>query len=274
MKTLPKIISALILLVILSQTALAAGHTMLKASNPNGIQMCNNNVVSNVTTLYTYNWDGYSVDGNVGSVTDVKGSWIVPKVKTTIPNQYSSNWVGMDGDISPTVEQLGTSSDTDAKGKPSYYAWYEFYPDYPKNIPLKINAGDKIFAEVNYNTKTSTFTLTLKDVTTGKSFSVTKKDKTYSRNSAEWVNEAPYSNGVLPLTNFGTTLFGKYYTSISSTCYATIDGKTKNIYDFSTDKKHPVNKLTMVSGDLSIKAYPSQLNKDGSSFSVNWLKAQ
>lgn len=273
MKSIAKFITALICLVILVQPVLAAGHPLIKAGNPKGVMMCNS-LVSNVTTLYAYNWDGYAVSTQAGAVTDVKGSWVVPSVKTKVPSQYSCNWVGMDGANSPTVEQIGTDSDTDVKGKPSYYAWYEIYPDIAHQIPLKINANDKISAEVSYNPKTSVFTLSIKDITTGKSFETKQKYDGCVRSSAEWVNEAPYMNGVLPLTNFGTTLFGKYYTSVCNTCYATIDGKTKNIYDFSTNNNYQVNKIMMVSGDMSTKALPSQLNKDGSSFSVSWIKAQ
>ena len=40
----------------------------------------------------------------------------------------SAFWVGLDGYSSTSVEQLGTDSDC-VSGKPSYYAWYEMYPN-------------------------------------------------------------------------------------------------------------------------------------------------
>ncbi len=73
------------------------------------------------------NWSGYAVTGPAGSVTDAKGSWIVPSVTCSSAASYSSFWVGIDGFGSNTVEQTGTDSDCQS-GSPTYYAWYEFYP--------------------------------------------------------------------------------------------------------------------------------------------------
>jgi Peptidase A4 family len=72
---------------------------------------------------------GYAVTGAAGSVTDVKGSWVVPAVQGSRPstNQYASFWVGIDGFSSNTVEQIGTDSDCQ-NGAPTNYAWFEFYP--------------------------------------------------------------------------------------------------------------------------------------------------
>src|SRR5262245_53546689 len=45
------------------------------------------------------NWAGYAVTGADGSVTDAKGSWIVPSVicSASAPDSYSAFWVGIDG---------------------------------------------------------------------------------------------------------------------------------------------------------------------------------
>src|SRR5215469_11261542 len=49
------------------------------------------------------NWSGYALTGSRGSVTDVKGSWIVPAVNCSqTPSAYSSLWVGIDGYSSNT----------------------------------------------------------------------------------------------------------------------------------------------------------------------------
>src|SRR5712692_8671734 len=96
------------------------------------------------------NWSGYAVTGPSKSVTDAKGSWIVPAITGTCPstNQYSSHWVGIDGFSSNTVEQTGTDSDCQ-NGAPTYYAWYEFYP-HPSFLisGLTIRPLDVISAEV------------------------------------------------------------------------------------------------------------------------------
>ena len=58
------------------------------------------------------NWSGYSIDAANHTVTDVKGSWVVPTVTVSgNGTSYASTWVGIDGDNSNTVEQIGTDSD-------------------------------------------------------------------------------------------------------------------------------------------------------------------
>ena len=74
------------------------------------------------------NWSGYAVTGPNGSVTDVKGTWMVPTLQScTSATKYSSFWIGIDGYDSNTVEQIGTDFDC-INGTPTYYAWFEFYP--------------------------------------------------------------------------------------------------------------------------------------------------
>ena len=74
----------------------------------------------------------------------------------------------IDGYTSNTVEQIGTESDV-ASGTPSYYAWYEMYPQGYVTVPLTISAGDSISASVSY--ASGQFTVTITDNTTGKSYS-------------------------------------------------------------------------------------------------------
>ena len=52
------------------------------------------------------NWSGYAVTGARNSVSDVKGSWLVPAVHGTCgsTDQYASFWIGIDGYNSNTVE--------------------------------------------------------------------------------------------------------------------------------------------------------------------------
>ena len=171
------------------------------------------------------NWSGYAAlagnsSGQDGSVTDVRGAWLVPKVtggrhSTT----YSSAWVGMDGYSDGTVEQLGTESDWSSKGQRNY-AWFEMYPAGAYKINgFPVVAGDEISAEVTY-IGNNVYQLTIVNHTHPASFVVPSSYTTSSaglRTSAEWIMEAPSSfNGVLPLANFGTAYF--------SGCEATING--------------------------------------------------
>jgi hypothetical protein len=135
------------------------------------------------------NWSGYAVTGPTGSVSDVKASWYVPKVSCPAsPNQYASFWVGIDGYSSNTVEQIGTDSDCQ-NGKAVYYVWYEFYPHWAYTVnTVPINPNDIVFAEVSVTR--GTFTVTLTNQTTGKSFHTSQKMNNADRSSAEWIAEA------------------------------------------------------------------------------------
>ena len=262
---------AILSIVIASSCACAA--PMIKASIPAGNSVMNSRLSGTYTPIYSTNWAGYAITGNDGSVNDVMGSWVVPAVQNSnakIPSQYSSHWIGMDGFSSSTVEQIGTSTETDSNGNPVYYAWYEFYPEHAQQIDMKIKPGDLIEAEVKYNKNTNKIVATITDTSQRGSPSFTvKRDATgYSRSSAEWISEAPYMNGVLPLTNFGATLYGKSYTGIRYTCQTTIDKNTNDIGNF----KKGGYIITMVNDGSQVKAQPS-LFTSSTSFKINWLRA-
>jgi hypothetical protein len=208
------------------------------------------------------NWAGYAVQTNLqkpqnGAVSDVKGSWIVPAVdcKTT-PNAYSSFWIGIDGYSSNTVEQIGTDSDC-SSGKAVYNAWYEMYPKYPVNLNMKISSGDSITAEVKFS-GSGNFQLTITDLTTKSTFSTIQKSPSAKRSSAEWIAEAPWSSGVLPLANFGTVYF--------TNAYVTLNSHTGTISDTAWQK----DAMTMVTSSNVPKATPSPLYNGGNSFSITW----
>jgi hypothetical protein len=230
---------------------------------------------NSVTT--SSNWSGYAVTGGRGSVTDVKGSWVVPTIQAPCgsSNEYASFWIGIDGYNSNTVEQIGTDSDCQG-GAPTYYAWYEFYPHWSYGITLNpsISPGDVISAAVK-STTTGVFTISLTDVTTGQSFSTSVKMNNAQRSSAELIAEAPWSGGVLPLANFGTAQYGATYTSVLGTSTATVNGVTRTLGAFGspTDPASPVQKITMVTSSGASKAVPSDLSADGSSFSIQWVSA-
>ena len=196
------------------------------------------------------NWSGYAVPGT--GATHVIGTWTQPSV-TCAPreNSWSSPWVGIDGDTSGTVEQIGTDSDCQ-NGTPVYYAWYEMYPKFPVNLSLAIKPGDTVSASVTTGGRGS-FTLTIRDTTTGGSFTTTQKLKNAKLGSAEVIAEAPSSGGVLPLANFGTVGFSA----------ATVNGKS--IGSFNPDR------IDMVSGTTT-KATTSALSA-GTAFSVKWNHA-
>lgn len=208
------------------------------------------------------NWSGYAVETSLtkpqsNAVSDVKGTWVVPAVTCTSQNTYSSAWVGIDGYSDNSVEQTGTEQDC-INGKATYYTWYEMYPKGSYGTTLAINPNDTIFAEVAY-VAPSNFVLTLKNLTTGKSFTTTQKSGKAQRQSAEWIMEAPWSGGVLPLANFGTAKF--------TNSSARINGLTGSISAFAKDQ------INMVNSSGSLKDQTSALDPTGSAFSVSWISS-
>lgn len=209
------------------------------------------------------NWGGYAVTGS--GFTKAVGSWVVPTVKCTGGNQYSSFWVGIDGDGSSTVEQTGTEADCSGS-RASYYAWVEFFPAFPVTIPVTVKPGDRISASVTWNSGSS-FTCKLTNMTTGKSYTKTGSVSSAKRSSAEWIAEAPSSASILPLANFGTGLFGKDNTGVSGTCNATNTSHSGAIGTFPSSS---IQQITIEKHGTK-EAVPTSLSSDGTSFSITWF---
>jgi len=233
-------------------------------------------LLSKDTPNVSTNWSGYAVTGS--SFTQSLGSWVVPTVDCKVtPNTYASFWVGLDGFNSDTVEQTGTDSDCNGV-KPTYYAWYEFYPN-PSIIitSLTVSPGDIISAAVNYSS--GQFVTTITDMTTGKSFSKSGTVSGAERSSAEWIAEAPCctsTGGILPLSDFGTVAFGPdpagvTGTGITTTNYATEgSGNSMPISAFGRHVEEIFKTSQKSSGLVVLSATPSALSTDGTSFTVKW----
>jgi hypothetical protein len=200
------------------------------------------------TATTSTNWSGYAVDGS--GATDVLGTWTQPTATCANgENSWSSPWIGIDGDTSNTVEQTGTDSDC-VGGTPTYYAWYEMYPKNVVEVNLAVHPGDSFTGEVKYTG--SSFTLTLIDTTTGKSFTTTQSARKAQRSSVEWIMEGPTNSG---LTDFGSIPF----TSSS----ATISNQTGGLSSFSNPQQ-----ITMTSNSGVVRALPSA--QSNNAFGVTW----
>jgi Peptidase A4 family len=195
------------------------------------------------------NWSGWDVPGS--GATHVIGTWTQPPATCgTRENSWSSPWVGIDGDTSNTVEQIGTDTDC-SNGTPYYYAWYEMYPKKLFTIGMSVSQGDSFTGEVT-STSPTTFVLKLRNNSTGASFQTTQTTRKAQRSSAEWIMEGP-SSGLL--TNFGTVGF--------SSASATINGQTASLGSLSNAQP-----ITMVTSQGTPRAVPS--GASGGSFSVSW----
>ncbi len=196
------------------------------------------------------NWSGYTVDGS--NATAVSGSWTVqPSQCRPRETSWSSPWVGIDGDTSATVEQTGTDSDC-SRGTPSYYAWWEMYPQSVVKIPYPLAPYDAMTASVTYNG--SGFVLTLQDHTAPWTFTTTQASSKALRSSVEWIVEGPSSG---TLTDFGTLSF--------SADSATINNTTSSLDGFGSS----ANAITMETKKGVVRAAPGPVGSSGG-FSDTW----
>lgn len=185
------------------------------------------------------NWAGYAVETNfsrptTNSVDYVSGNWNVPTLSASSPSAqgYCAIWVGIDGYSSNTVQQIGTESDWNVENNTQFdYAWIELYPDYtyilatdePNNNQglFPVAAGDAIGAAV-YAYGGGAYALLIINYTqqVGTNIPISAGAVAYAQNvtkqnSAEWIVEAPYENGILPLAQFTTIQF--------TNCFATMN---------------------------------------------------
>jgi hypothetical protein len=136
------------------------------------------------------NWSGYA---KTGTYTSATAAWVVPTIARSTKPTYDSQWVGIDGFNNSNLIQTGTETDY-YNGSAHYGAWWEILPAAETVITtITVHPGDHMTASITKGSGSS-WTITIKDVTTGKSFTTVK---TYSGpgTSAEWIEEAPSVGG-------------------------------------------------------------------------------
>jgi hypothetical protein len=235
------------------------------------------NGLRHATAVSSSNWAGYA-DTN-DTFNSVASSWTEPTVNCANsnsglngllslpsllggPGAASAFWVGLDGYNSTSVEQLGTDSDCDS-GTPSYYAWYEMYPNPSVTLPSQypVQPGDQMTALVAANSAGTSYTLSIKDATAGWTFSTTQTGSGFARSSAEVIAEAPSSCSILFCSEVPLADFGQINYSGSSVINSA--GTKGSLASFNA------NEITMSDNGTTL-ATPSSLSSDGSSFSVAW----
>jgi hypothetical protein len=215
--------------------------------------------IRGVTATGSFNWSGYADTATKHQTfTKVSGAWTTPSVKCSAEDQITSNWVGLDGFDSNTVEQLGTVSWC-FRGTATYFTWYEMFPAGLTEVGSTLKPGDKIAASV---TRTGTsYALKLTDsTTTGNNISVTKTC-TLTKcldTSAEWVSERPsFSIGIAPQA---------HYNAFKLTSGAqTSSGKPGTI-----GSGPGVNVITMVDAENVYNLNTVSGLTGGNSFSTTW----
>jgi Peptidase A4 family len=154
--------------------------------------------------IASYNWSGYAdVSATNQTFASVSGQWRTPRVTCGSEDTITSEWVGLDGFGSLTVEQAGTVGWC-FEGTPTYFTWYEMYPAGTVEVGTSLQAGDMITAMVSRSG--TAYTLALTDATRpADSFSARKTCAlaTCLDTSAEWVAERPsFHIGIAPLADY------------------------------------------------------------------------
>jgi hypothetical protein len=179
------------------------GHTATPAAQAEGQKFS--------VAEQSLNWSGFAVTSSK-KFTYAQSRFVEPTLTCTgdHANEWSSNWVGFDGFSTATVEQTGTAAHCGGPSNttPVYKAWYEMYPAGSVNV-FTVSPGDTINTSVSF--ANGKFTLTIADITSGKSATHTAKCASCKRASAEWIVERPElctsatNCFITHLANFGTT---------------------------------------------------------------------
>jgi hypothetical protein len=134
------------------------------------------------------NWSGYATL-SAKKFNYVHATFVQPAITCVgKPYMITSNWVGFDGFNNETVEQDGTFAFCGGKADttPEYWAWYEMFPA-GSVLVFRVTPGDIIDVSVSY--ASGTYTLTVSDLTSGKTHTQTATCSSCLRDSAEWIIE-------------------------------------------------------------------------------------
>jgi Peptidase A4 family len=164
----------------------------------------------------------------------------------------ASFWVGLDGIGTPTIEQTGTEADC-SDGTAAYGGWFEIFPAAPVFYDKPVRPGDAMSAAVAAD-GSGAFTLTLAETTEQWTETTNRIVNGARQASAEIIAEAPGSQSVLPLADFGTVHFTG----------AAVNGRPAG-------DDNPIA-LTLVSGNGTAEASPSVLS-GAASFTVTWASS-
>lgn len=217
------------------------------------------------------NWAGYVAASDLqnpqATVAGVSASWVVPRVVTSVQNEFSAIWIGIGGFFDQTLIQIGTEQDS-IQGQSEYSAWYELLPQNSVTIDtITVSPGDQISASIQLvNSNTNEWTIDIKDITTNQEYN-SNFFYAASKLSAEWIVERPEistrrSQGTLAnLADIGNVVL--------TGCQAIIGSKSGSISSFPVTESVMYSTVDRKSGaGVSQLAAVSDLTGNGSSFAV------
>jgi hypothetical protein len=153
------------------------------------------------------NWSGGVVFVPAGGhpFSWIEGDWVIPNVDAPTENQwyYCSNWIGIDGDGSPDVCQIGIECAVYRSGNSiirNIYPWWEWFPEAEIQITnFPVSPGDMVTALLctsgaGATQATAYFTNRTTGDTTSLSFTA-PAGTSLTGNCAEWIVEAPTVGG-------------------------------------------------------------------------------
>ena len=207
-------------------------------------------------------YSGATSYNNTTSFYEVSTDYVVPVAEQafgtcSLTSDYASAWVGIDGDgvsgggsPKPDVLQAGVDFDASCSAGstfPSYYAWYEWYPNASQKIQnLAVSPGDDVYVVV-WDTSATSGHAYIVNINTNTATTLNfgpPAGTSLIGNCAEWIVERPSVNGGLAtLTNyisdvfwasfawtFNAGFFPNYYPgSPGATLYTMLDNNSKPI---------------------------------------------
>jgi hypothetical protein len=220
---------------------------------------------NSTTPTISENWSGYAATSSK-AFTYVTASFVQPAITCPgVADQWTSDWVGLDGYNDQTVEQDGTFAHCGGTGDttPKYQAWYEMYPADSVGV-FAVHPGDIIDTSVTY--ASGEFTLTVSDLTTGKSATDVAACSTCTRSSAEWIierpalcNDAGTKCFLTELADFGTSSLGGDEAQVTG-------GNVKGVGGFTNTPIEMIDPLAS-GGFISLDTVSAL---SGKSFTATW----
>jgi len=219
------------------------------------------------------NWSGYAAT-SATPFTYASTEFVVPTVTCSLSHNYhvyTSNWVGLDGFNDETVEQDGASGYCAPRNgtAPTYYAWIEMYPAASKR-EFFVAAGDVISASVR-SSEGGNFTLTVSDVTSGESKTVTSTCASCARASAEWIVERPAGCDPFP-TNCFLFALAKFSPATMVDNVATVEGGTPTGLSSLPHAHQIIMVQPTKKGGFYALDNVSGIDQAPNAFTVTWLK--
>jgi hypothetical protein len=216
------------------------------------------------------NWSGYAAT-SAKKFAFVHSTFVQPKITCPgVKNQWTSNWVGLDGFADQTVEQDGTFAMCGGANSktPVYEAWYELFPANSVNV-FAVHPGDKMDVAVRF--ASGKFTLTVADLTSGKKVTHSAKCATCLRTSAEWIIERPALCNNAGTTCFLTELADYHATTMAASQAQVAGGAVSSLAKFANIPIFMIDPLK-AGGFISLDGV-SPLTKSGSAFTATWQRS-